>query len=264
MTAEFKKKFKSTMGRLAGIAGFYARNSRSKMTIVTFHRVSDRLHSDGLTCSSEKFEAFCIFFNRYFSVIPLSEQIAGCRTGTDMGGTLSITFDDGYLDNFEVAAPILTGLHLPATFFVTTGFIGTRLVPPWDSDLSSQPGWMSWDNLRKLASQGFEIGSHTDTHIDMGTTDPETVRTELQVSRGKIQRELGTAPQLFAYPFGGREHISERSRELVRECGFACCASCCGGVNVVSADPYKLNRVNIGEWFATPHQFGLEFILGKV
>jgi peptidoglycan/xylan/chitin deacetylase (PgdA/CDA1 family) len=93
-----------------------------------------------------------------------------------MGGTLSITFDDGYRDNYEVAAPILKRLDLPATFFVTTGFIGTRRVAPWDQNLVRQPGWMDWDQVRSLASQGFEIGCHTDTHIDMGTADEQTVR----------------------------------------------------------------------------------------
>jgi len=118
------KKVKTVLGRAAGLSGAYSRDFRSKMAIVAFHRVNDQLPLDGLTCSSAKFEAFCRFFQRYFRVIPASEQVAGCRAGRDMGGTMSITFDDGYLDNFEVAAPILRKLNLPATFFVTTGFVG--------------------------------------------------------------------------------------------------------------------------------------------
>ena len=95
------------IGRAAGLTGAYERRFRSQMTIVAFHRVNDQLLDDSLTCTPAKFEAFCQFFRQHFRVVPLSEQVAGCRVGSDMGGTLSITFDDGYLDNIAIAAPIL-------------------------------------------------------------------------------------------------------------------------------------------------------------
>jgi peptidoglycan/xylan/chitin deacetylase (PgdA/CDA1 family) len=216
-----------------------------------------------LTCGAAKFEAFCRFFAKYFRVPPLSEQIAACRDGRDVGGTLSITFDDGYLDNIEIAVPILRRLQLPATFFITTGFIGSQLVPQWDRELTRQPGWMTWDQVRKLRNLGFEIGNHTESHIDMGTADPETVRGELESSKKRLFQELGTETNLFAYPFGGREHISNNSRELVREAGFSCCLACYGGVNPSRPDPFELNRIGIGEWFSTPDQFGYELLAGK-
>src|ERR1700693_3674727 len=124
MKTPIAKRVKGAIGHAAGFAGVFARGFRSKMVIVAFHRVNDGMPEDGLTCSSAKFEKFCRFFRSHFRVIPLWEQVAG-RDGTQaLGGTLSITLDDGYRDNFEVAAPILRKLDLPATFFVTTGFIG--------------------------------------------------------------------------------------------------------------------------------------------
>lgn len=259
-----KKRFKAAIGRAAGVSGLYARAFRSKMLIVAFHRVNNVLAEDDLTCGSEKFEEFCRFFRRHFTVVPLSVQAAACRRGKEMGGTLSITFDDGYRDNFETAAPILRRLQLPATFFVTTGFLGSRTVPSWDQHLAVQPGWMDWNQVRALAAQGFEIGCHTDTHIDLGTATAEAVRAELEVSRQRLRVELGSPADLFAYPFGGRQNICERSLELVRAAGFSCCVSCCGGVNTPSADPFGLNRVPIANWFATPHQFGFELLMGRI
>lgn len=254
---------KSALGRVAGIAGLYRHTFGATMLIVTFHRVNDRMAPDGLTCSAAKFEAFCRFFRRHARVVPLAEQVAGCRDGRDMGGTISITFDDGYRDNYEVAAPILRSLQLPATFFVTSGFIGSQVVAPWDTDLTPPPPWMTWDNLRALRSQGFDIGAHTDTHIDMGSAALETVRQELEICRDKIRNELGIGTQLFAYPFGDPGNITADSRELVRSLGFTCCASCYGGVNPAGTDPFQLRRIPIAEWFTTPHQFGFEFIMGR-
>lgn len=263
MTDHIRKKLKSVMGRVAGLAGAYDRRFRSQMTIVAFHRVNDQLPGDTLTCSPAKFEAFCQFFRQHFRVVPLSEQVAGCRAGYDMGGTLSITFDDGYLDNIAVAAPILRRLRLPATFFVTTGFVGSQVTPPWDRDLPVRLNWMSWDDVRALHAQGFEIGSHTDSHLDMGSADPERVRADLALSKQKLLDALGSSPiGLFAYPFGGPEHISIRSRDLVREAGFTCCVSCHGGVNPATPDPFDLNRIAIDQWFTNPDVFGFELLTG--
>jgi len=263
MKTPVKKKIKSALGRAAEAAGMFARDFRSKMVVVTFHRVNDWMEEDAITCSPARFEAFCRFFQRHFRVVRLSDQVAGCRAGRDMGGTLSITFDDGYRDNYEVAAPLLRRLGLPAAFFVATGFIGTDYSPPWDQHLTPQPGWMSWDQVRALHEQSFEIGAHTDHHIDLGVMDRDAIRAELSSCRAKLQEELGVPPTLFAYPFGGRENISPASLELVREAGFECCLGAFGGVNPPVADPFHLHRISVGGWFATPHQLGLEILLRR-
>lgn len=263
--ARIAKRVKALVGHAAARAGVFAWDFRSKMTIVTFHRVRDDMpEEDGLTCSSARFQRFCEFFRDHFRVISLAEQVAGCSAGRDMGGTLSITFDDGYRDNYAVAAPILRNLGLPATFFVVTGFIGTHTIAPWDRKLPRQPGWMNWDQLRELLSDGFDIGSHTETHVDLGTADEGTARLELETSRRKLQEQLGRPMRLFAYPFGGRKNISERARELVRETGFVCCISAAGGVNGPTPSPFDLNRVVIGPEFAIPDQFGLDLLIGRI
>jgi peptidoglycan/xylan/chitin deacetylase (PgdA/CDA1 family) len=260
MTIPISKRIKTALGRASGIAGIYARDFRAKMVVVAFHRVNDELPEDGLTCGSAKFEAFCRFFGDHFRIVPLSEQVAACHAGKDMGGTLSITFDDGYRDNYEVAAPILRKLGLPATFFVTTGYIGSSFLAPWDRDLTPAPRWMTWDQVRSLKAQGFAIGAHTDTHVDLGAADAAIIRAELRECRAKLERELGSEVALFAYPFGGINNISPASLRLVREAGFNCCLACCGGANPPVADPFQLARIGIAQWFATPHQFGFELV----
>jgi len=262
MQSLLKRRLKSALGRVAGMAGLYNRDFRSKLTIMAFHRVNPQLPDDGITCSPVKFEAFCDFFQEHFRVVPLAVQIEACRAGAAMGGTLSITFDDGYLDSFEVAAPILRRRAMPATFFVTTGFIGSTVVPPWDYALKQQPGWMSWNHLRKLAAQGFAVANHTETHLDMGSASVDDVRRDLQTAKRKLREEVGVEKQLFAYPFGGPENLSARSLGLVREEEFLCCVSCFGGSNAPVTDPYQLRRIAVAEWFWSPHQFGLEMLSG--
>jgi peptidoglycan/xylan/chitin deacetylase (PgdA/CDA1 family) len=260
---DLKNLLKAGIGRVASMTGIFSAKSASKMLIVAFHRVNDGLPPDSLTCSSAMFEEFCSYFKKHFKVVRLSEQIQACHEKRAMGGTLSITFDDGYLDNYEVAAPILERLQLPATFFITSSFVGSRHVPFWDKALPFQPGWMSWEQVRDLSARGFHIGGHTETHIDMGRADVEAIRTELVRSKQKVESELGRDVNLFAYPFGGPDNITEASRQLVREVGFRCCMGCYSGSNPATADPYYLKRIPISTWFSSPHQLGGELFLEK-
>lgn len=263
INAILKKKIKTALGRAADALGISERHNASISTIVAFHRINDDMPGDGLTCGAAKFEEFCRYFSAQFRVVSLREQIAGARSGQNVGGTLSITFDDGYLDNFQVAAPILQKYRLHATFFVTTGFLSSSFVAPWDAALPIAPRWMDWAHVRELASRGFEIGNHSDTHLNMATSSMGDIRSDLSAATEKLERELGVQGRLFAYPFGGRENISDSARALVRELGFECCVSCYGGVNSRNKDPYSLNRIGIAEWFDTPQQFGLELLLGQ-
>lgn len=255
---------KAVVGRMAAATGYYQRRFSSPVVVTAFHRVNDLIPEDGLTCSSEKFEKFCQYFREHFRVLPFSEQVAGLRRGVDVRGTLSITFDDGYLDNYEVAVPILRRYGLPATFFVATDFIGSNKVAPWDKGLNRSMQWMDWDHVRKISDYGFEIGCHTASHLDLGVADHDTVKSELIRSRKILEEKLGKPVNLFAYPFGGRENITALAKNVVQELGFECCASCYGGINGESTNPYEIQRVGIAEWFSSPHQFGFELANGRV
>ena len=261
---QVKRKIKSVLGRSLVASGRFKAKIAEQMTIIAFHRVNDDLPDKAITCDSQTFRRFCEFFRRYYEVVPLSEQVRACRAGQARGGTLSITFDDGYRDNHEVAAPILRELGLPATFFVTSGFIATEAVPFWDKTLPSAPGWMNWDQVRALASGDFEVGCHTHTHIDLAQSSTDQIRAELRQSRETLESQIGKRVGLFAYPFGGRDNINAISLQLVREAGFDCCVSSCGGVNTGQPDAFTLNRLPISGWFVDPHQMAAEIVLNKI
>ena len=120
---------KSLLGFLAFRLGLHRALLRKRAIVVLFHRVDDRCASDAISCSVEKFDRFCSFFRRYFVVVPLSQLVDKLRRGEDISRHLAITFDDGYLDNHDVAAPRLKQHDLPACFFIATDFIGSTKVP---------------------------------------------------------------------------------------------------------------------------------------
>jgi peptidoglycan/xylan/chitin deacetylase (PgdA/CDA1 family) len=95
-----------------------------RLTILIFHRVlpqHDPLNPD--EPSALEFERRMQWVRAWFNVLPLSDATQRLADGTLPPRALAITFDDGYADNREVAAPILRRLGLTATFFIATGFL---------------------------------------------------------------------------------------------------------------------------------------------
>jgi len=97
---------------------------RARLSTLIFHRVlpaEDPLFPDEV--HAPRFDAICGWVREWFNVLPLDEAAARLAQGTLPARALTMTFDDGYADNREVAAPILQRHSLPCTFFVATGFL---------------------------------------------------------------------------------------------------------------------------------------------
>ena len=258
-----KRQIRRLLGHTVFAAGLDTLLLRNAAVVVTFHRVQDVEGPGGLTVDVRAFAQFCRFFKQHFRVVPLRELVDRLERGETLHRELAITFDDGYLDNHDHAAPVLEELGLPATFFVVTDWIGTDVVPWWDRAEDGRHPWMTWDHVRSLHSRGFDIGAHTRTHVDLGHVNGDQAYAEILGARRELERRLGAPIDLFAYPYGRRDNLKESNRELVRSAGFRCCCSCFGGVNVRGTDPFHLARIPITVRYEYPQQFGLEVALGR-
>lgn len=92
--------------------------------MLIFHRVV--LQPDELfpaEVDARRFDRICTWLREWFNVLPLEEAVQLLKDGELPARALSITFDDGYADNHDIALPILARHGLSATFFVATGFL---------------------------------------------------------------------------------------------------------------------------------------------
>ena len=110
-----------------------------------------------------------------------------------------LTFDDGYLDLYTNAYPLLLERQLPFTLFLSTQPVesGEPLTVGGDADP------LTWEQVREMVgSRLMTIGSHGHHHLDFRTLEPDTIGEELDTSIRLIRERTGRTPHHFAYPYG--------------------------------------------------------------
>lgn len=117
-----------------------------------------------------------------------------------------ITFDDGYLNNFENAYPIIQKYNIPINIFVIDNCVGSD-------------GYFSWEQARTMEQSGLvHIYSHGKTHIPYGEESAEIVKEYISYAHSNLENELGhPVTKVFAYPYGS---CSDISISALAELGF--------------------------------------------
>jgi len=90
-----------------------------------------------------------------------------------------------------------------------------------DLDAMCRAEAMNWDELRAIASDPLcSIGAHTINHYALSRLSLDAAEEEIRGSAERIEKELGSHPRVFAYPYGDRSAAGEREFDLVGELGF--------------------------------------------
>lgn len=127
--------------------------------------------------------------------------------------TVVVTFDDAYSDFIENALPLLEKYQIPATLFVPTGLVGTKMKNREGYELPI----MDWNQLQCLAQHPLiTIGSHSVTHPTLTELDDvERIRFELEKSKEDIESNLKVPCQIFAYPKGKSNTVVQQEAAVV-------------------------------------------------
>lgn len=105
-------------------------------------------------------------------------------------GIVSLTFDDGWANQYTNALPLMNKYGLNGTFYIISG------------ELSDQPDYMSVSQINGLIADGNEIGSHTVTHPDLTKLTTAQAQQEMQQSQSTLRTVFGQPISNFAYPYG--------------------------------------------------------------
>ena len=113
---------------------FYKKFSKGSLTILMYHQVGESEYNGYyIAVSPENFEKQIRYLRKNYNIISLKELCAYIRSKELPAEDCAvITLDDGYKDNYVNAYPILKRYNIPATIFLTSGYIGANQILWWD------------------------------------------------------------------------------------------------------------------------------------
>jgi peptidoglycan/xylan/chitin deacetylase (PgdA/CDA1 family) len=208
-------------------------SSLQRIPVLLYHSVSDRPTRDQIapyTVSPAAFERHLELIAEHHQALTVSQLVEYLGEHRTLPpAPVVITFDDGFADNLDDAAPRLAAHKLSATVYVTTGLVG-------------QEGMLGWEQLSELEAAGLEVGAHAHSHTPLDELDVAAAVEEIRRSKSMIEHRLQHSVATFAYPHG---YSTRRLRNEVRAAGFA---SACGVRNAFSHpadDPWCIARLTV-------------------
>lgn len=181
----------------------------AKVLVLNYHQVGTSFNP--LTMPVHLFDEQMLYLVNagYVSISP-QELYDGISGVTELPEKpVLITFDDGYLDNYMNAFPILQKYGLQATIFVVPGFTDVNY------------GYLGWDHLREMEAGGITIQSHTANHRALEELPDDEIRAELLNSKQMLEENLGHPVDFLAYPTGTYNlHIASIAQDVGYKAAF--------------------------------------------
>ena len=202
--------------------------SNSPIIVLAYHNiiVARTVDDDLYSVTLNNFKKHLDIIKRYYNVIN-PEQLF--PVGILKKPQVLITFDDGKINNFQLAFRELVKRKMSAAFFISTKLMNTK-------------DYMTWDNIVTMHKAGMHIGSHGHGHKNFGIIDKEETAFELSESKRILEDRLQTAIFSFAYPYGNSCNIKEEDKDILARLDYKLAFTFGGGAWKKLKDCYRIPR----------------------
>jgi CelD/BcsL family acetyltransferase involved in cellulose biosynthesis/peptidoglycan/xylan/chitin deacetylase (PgdA/CDA1 family) len=122
----------------------------------------------------------------------------------------------------------------------------------WEEEIIRRLGWsrsedrndhmLTWEEARAMLCEGIAFGAHTVTHPFLSRLTPERAAWEVTESKRRIETELQSPVEHFAYPNGREQDFTDANKTLLRDAGYRAAFTTIWGPNYRSTDPMELRR----------------------
>lgn len=172
--------------------------------------------------------------NNGFHTVTLEDWRQAITTQIPLPGkAILLTFDDGYLDFYIHALPLLKRYGFSATVFIIAEKVGQKF---------ERRDLMDWHHLKQLLLDGIEFGSHSAKHPSLLSLSHADIVREGLRARTVLEQKLGIPIQAFCYPFGDSNPII---RHLIGACGYELGLSLGLRRSGLNEDLLNLSRIEI-------------------
>jgi len=211
-------------------------------SVIMYHRFGDSRYPS----TNIKKEQFLKHINELlkpkYNVISIEKALLAINNIKSVKDrSVVLTIDDAYSSVYKYAWPILKKHNLPFTLFISTDVLDNKT-----------PGYMSWEEIRILRDHGVTIGSQTKSHPHMHKLNKEKIIKELSISNKRFIDEIGSAPKIFAYPYG---EYNLEVLEQVKFHGFIAAFGQHSGVAHKSLGIHELPRFAMNERYGNMDRF---------
>jgi len=206
------------------IGRVFPREPGRRVVVLCYHSVHPSLPFGSAT--PEIFSEHLAWLGENCRCVPFS-QVLSARDGPESDRpVVSITFDDGYADNYEFALPLLVRSGIRATFFLTAGLLEKdhstlerfRHLRKVDREMIRP---LQWAQVGELLQAGMEIGAHSYSHPNLARLSDPALEYEVAHSKRIIEDRASREITMMAYPFGRpKVHVSARVLGAVRRAGY--------------------------------------------
>lgn len=176
-----------------------------------------------------------------FKVVSIQNMLDSVSRGDLRRDLVAITFDDGYVDFYTNAFPVLKQYGYPSTVYVVSGLVGKDST--WDSknEYFVKP-LMDAKTILEISRHGVEIGSHTKSHPELTLISQAEQLAEIENSKKELKTLVGHPVDSFCYPGGNHDLLV---KEVVKKAGYLNAVSTQRGHVERGFDPFALRRIPI-------------------
>lgn len=214
-----------------------ASGNQLRIPILMYHYIGNNpnpadYQRDALSITPDKFEEQMKYLHgNGYATISLDTFYAALKQRITLPSKpVILTFDDGYIDFYYNAYPILKSLNLHATVFIPTGLVG-------------QKAYLSWDQIKQMHDSGLiTYGAHSVHHYNLPALSVESARYEIWESKKELESRLGIPINFMAYPYGT---ANSYIMELVKKAGFLGSTGTWPGIIQSEGTIYNMPRLRI-------------------
>ncbi|MFZ3122476.1 MAG: polysaccharide deacetylase family protein [Thermodesulfovibrionales bacterium] len=239
--------------------------------VLMYHHINHH-KGDMVTVTPEVFEGQMEYLHKAGCMtLKIHDLIAYINGGLTLPQKAAVvTFDDGWLDNYIYAFPVIKKYKINATVFLITNRVenaslknskfkiqNSKLLIPTHKEskvlIEKGEDWkvvLNWELIKEMSNSGLiEFYSHTKSHAKCNSLSEKELMEELKESREIIEKQLGSPCPYFCWPYG---KYNDLAVNVAKKIGYKAIFTTKHGVVETGSDPFAINRIIVKDsvaWF---------------